>query len=199
MKERESCQIRKSDGTVEPFDLRKLVRCLGRAMAECGYEVRYAEALGEAVAMHVSEWNKSRPPASEYLFRCCCTVLDETGLSEVARMLRHHRQARAAARRAVRVAHSDDSRGGSCGWRKGRIARTLRESFGVGSTVSRILAGELERRALGLGYAVLSKPLLRELVRSEVIAWGLGGDTAAIPQFEKRADLPVGRKAPAES
>jgi len=195
----EGSRIGKNDGSIEAFDLAKLVRCLGRAMTECGHDVRYAEALGEAVALHVSEWKRNRPPSSEYLFRCCCTVLEETGLQDVARALQHHRRVRAGARRAVRVANSDASRGGTSGWRKGRIVQTLRETYGVSDGVSRILAGELERRALGLGYGVLSKPLLRELIRSEVTAWGLGGETAAVPRFGERVDLPAGRKTPAES
>ena len=52
----------------------------------------------------------------------------------------------------------------------------LEEQYDIGLAAARILAGELETRVLNLGYRRISRGLLKELIRTELSAWGLRSD-----------------------
>jgi transcriptional regulator NrdR family protein len=180
VKKSKIAKVAKRDGSHETFELGKLRRALANAMRGCGYDQMYADALAKAVAIHVKEWGDTTPPSTEYIFGCVRAVLDETGLGDVAAALQRHFRQRETKRRAVEVLttrHADQSR---TAWSKGRVATTLERRHGIKPSVARILAGEIESRVLGLNYSLVSSALIAELIRNELMAWGLSDDAIAV-------------------
>lgn len=164
--------VSKRDGTVEKFGLAKLSSCLARVLSRRSYDARLAGPLARAVALHLSEWRNVRPPSTEYIFRCVATVLEQTGLADVAEDLSHYQRARAARRRRTRVLEVV-GRGPGVPWCKARLVNTLERRYGLRHTVARFLAGQVEAQVFGLDYRLVTRAFLRELVQNEVLAWGL--------------------------
>jgi hypothetical protein len=165
--------IRKCDGSLERFEFHKLRRGVAVAMRDCGYEERLADAIAQAVSLHLRDWRQDRPPSSEYIFRCVRTVLDETGLQEVAQRLMTYRRQRACRRRSLFVFDSRHPDLAAKPWRKSAVVGTLQRRHRLSRMAARILAGQIEERVLSLDYSVISSALVAELIRSELMAWGL--------------------------
>ena len=165
--------VSKRESGVELFDAGKTRRCLNEAMRACGHDPRFADPLARAVELHLRDWPRTRPPTTDYVFRCLRTALTETGMSRVARQLAVHRRQRAERRRHVVVRRRGGAGDRVVPWRKSAVADALELQHGVGHSVARFLASEIERRVLGLGYGEVSTALIVELMRSELTAWGL--------------------------
>jgi hypothetical protein len=181
--------LAKRDGTLEPFLPGKLRRVLDLALRAGRHDPRLADPLIQAVEAHLCCWDEPRPPTTEYVYRCVHTVLRETGLDEVADVLATHRRSRRLKRRSLRVLRPDAS-GVAAPWRKTTVVEALEKRFELGHAVARIVAGELETRVLNLGYRTISSGLLEELMRNELLAWGLAGTEASgscTSQPERRA------------
>lgn len=164
--------IVKRDGSLESFSARKLRRIIAAAMRQCRYDPKLADPLVQAVEVHLQYWEENRPPTSEYVFRCVHAVLKQTGLKDVAECLAGHRRWRRLKRRSIRVLRVAPKRG-SVPWRKTTLVRRMTQRYGVGAQVARIVAGELEQRVLNLGFRTVSGTLIEELLRNELLAWGL--------------------------
>jgi hypothetical protein len=173
MKNHTCVMIAKREGGLEAFEPPKLRRCLAVVMRECHCDTRIADALARAVELHLRDWPDRSPPSSGYIFRCLCTALTETGMEHVAQRLALHRRRRASQRQRLSVFDPAQSRYGLIPWRKAALAGTLKGRYGLGHAAARILAGEIERRVLALEYSVISKRLIHELARNELLAWGL--------------------------
>lgn len=173
MKHLRRVMVAKRDGSQEPFELQKLRRSLAAAMKGCRYDERYAGPLAEAVAMHVNECSQRRRPSTDYVYRCARTVLKETGLQDVAEAYSSYRRQRAARRRGISVLVEVDGKMTQRAWRKDSVVRVLRQKHGLSRPLGRILAGEVEKRVLELNYDAISQVLVGELIRSELLAWGL--------------------------
>jgi hypothetical protein len=182
--------IRKRDGTAEPFDLAKLRRSVGAAMRECGYDPRYADALARAVAAHLDQWDQPRAPTTQYVFRCVCAVLRETGLGDAAAAMKECYRRRAANRRRLMVVDRGRPSDPGAIWRKGAIASALRQRYSVSPPTARILAGQIEERVFRLDYDVVSTSLVAELIHSELTAWGLAHsrEACAIEEAKRQLD-----------
>lgn len=172
----------KRGGELEPFEAAKLRRCLAAALWACDRDPRLADALARAVELHLQSWNSPHPPSTDYVFRCACVALSETGLAGVARYLVRRQRRRAARRRELTVFDPRRPGRSPVRWRKASVALLLRSRYGLRRPVARFLAGVVERQVFNLGYAVVSTTLIRELIRNELLAWGL-------------ADLPCGTSA----
>ncbi|MBU0637737.1 MAG: hypothetical protein KKB50_02645 [Planctomycetes bacterium] len=158
---------------MEPFSTGKLERCLWRLLKACQHDVELARPIAEAVAIHLRSWRDAELPSSEYIYRCACAVLMQTGLEHVAAQLTVHREQRQAQPRRPRVVAEG---GTSRAWRRERLARTLRERHGLRAAVADMLGRGIEARVTQLGYGVVSATLIDELTRSEMAAWGLLDD-----------------------
>jgi hypothetical protein len=169
--------IAKRDGSREPFQTGKLRRSLLLALrcSPCDAE-QVADALAAAVALHLRATLEPDPPSSAYVHHCACTVLRRTGLSRAARRLASHRRQRLLqrCRRWVYDPRRPERRPVS--WQKARVVAVLEGHYGLTRPVARIIAGEIEGRAFALGCRLIPKPLVGELVRSELAAWGLAAD-----------------------
>lgn len=185
MKKATRVQIVKRDGSVEEFQFAKLRRCLAAAMKACSYDIRYADALTRAVSMHLEEWTESKPPSSDYVFRCVKTVLDETGLGDVAGELSRHRRQRAVHRRRISILDDASADGRTVNWSKSAVATVLADRHQMAAGTARILASEIESRVFAVGYQLVTARLLDALIRNELLAWGFTAESknkAAAPR-----------------
>ena len=86
---------------------------------------------------------------------------------------------------AIRAAWPSEPGRSAARWRKAALVATLQNVYDLRQSVARFLAGRVEERVFGLRYRLVSKSLLAEMVREEVLAWGLlevrGG---AAPQIQ---------------
>jgi len=169
--------VTKRDGTVERFSPVKLGNCLARAMRCRAYDAKLSEPLVKAVAMHLRECAGARPPSTNYIHHCVCSVLRQTGLADVADDLVLARRVRTLRRRRVRIL-VDDRQERDEAWRKAVVVEMLQNEFGLRHSVCRFLAGQIEQQVFSLNYRVIRRPLLVELVRSEMMAWGLVDEPA---------------------
>jgi hypothetical protein len=190
--------IAKREGQLERFELPKPRRCLAAAMRACNRDVRLADALARAVALHLRDWSAASPPSSEYVFRCLRTALVKTRLEDVAQHLVLHRRRRASQRQRLSVFDVNKSHYVLAPWRKAAVAATLEGRHGLTHAVARILAGEIERRVLALEYSVVSKSLIRELVRNELLAWGLADAMTDLAPGAQGIALVADRPTPKE-
>jgi hypothetical protein len=171
--------VTKCDGTLERFSLPKLANCLSRVLRAQAYDARLASPLANAIAMHLQDWHDPAPPTAAYIYRCARSVLQQTGLTDVADVLATHRRLRQLRRRQVRVLDTDLARGAGQPWRKGALVETLQDAYGLRHGVARFLAGRIEEQVFLLEYHAVSRAFLRELVRNEVLAWGLSDEQPA--------------------
>ncbi len=178
--------IAKREGGLEPFQQAKPHRCLVAAMKAQRRDHRLAGPLVQALRLHMLKRREPGPVSAEYVFRCVHAVLTDTGLGDVAERLARHRRRRAERRRRVRVLA--EQAGEPRPWSKAAIVETLQGRFGLSYETSRILASEIERRILALDYRLVSATLVEELIRGELLAWGLACDPtpadrpAAVPR-----------------
>jgi hypothetical protein len=168
--------ITKRDGSVERFSLAKLGNCLATVMRDQAYDPQLAAPLARAVALHLREWRDAQPLTTDYVYRCVQSVLQQTGLGDVADDLAAHRCVRSRRRQRIRVSDAASSGGVGEPWCKAKLAETLESCYGLRHAVARFLAGRIEQQVFALNYRVISRPLLAELTRSEVLAWGLADE-----------------------
>lgn len=197
MKNTKQIVVTKGDGTVERFSLTKLQNCLTRVLRTQSYDARLAGPLANAIAMHLAEWQGAVPPSTNYIHRCARSVLNQTGLAEVAEVLATHRRQRQVRRRQIRVLETELARGLGQPWRKGALVEHLEHRHGLRHAVARFLAGRIEDQVFALDYRVVSKSFLRELVRNEVLAWGLA-DEQTMKGAPAACDPPVRVSPPGE-
>lgn len=173
MKRNRPVVITKRDGTLECFSIGKLRACLARVMRGSARDVAVADPLARAVGLHLREQRGDSPPSTEYVYRCVCLALTQTGLGEVTAELAAHRRLRQARRRRVRIFDSMQSPRTTVKWRKGAVVAALQNVYDLRQSVARFLAGQIEEQVFALGYRLVSKTFMAELVRNEVLAWGL--------------------------
>lgn len=178
MKRCKEIVVTKQDGSAECFSSAKLCTCLARALHGRAYDPRLAGPLARAVAMHLGEWRDARPPTTKYVFRCVCSVLQQTGLGDVAEELDRSRRLRDSQRRRIRVFDAAEPLKPQRGrpWQKVALVATLQSRYGLRHSVSRFLAGRIELQVFMLNYRTVTKAFLTELVRNEVLAWGLADE-----------------------
>ncbi len=178
MSDTEPIVVTKRDGSVERFSLAKLHNCLANVVREQAYDPELAAPLARAVALHLREWPDTRPPTTDYIYRCVQSVLHQTGLTDVAENLAARRWVRDRRRRRIRVLDPASPGGLGEPWRKARLVQVLEGRYGLRHATARFLAGRIEQQVFALNYRMVSRPLLAEVLRSEVLAWGLADEQA---------------------
>lgn len=168
-----SILIAKREGAIEAFDRGKLRRVIALAMEPEGHAPQLASALASAVEMHLAAWDEPRPPTSDYIFKCVCEVLQQTGMDDVGVRMRRLRRLRHAQRKNIRIVERSNESANSVMWRKALVAELFERLYALGSKTARALAAEVEQRILRIGYREVSTTLLHEIMRTEVRAWGL--------------------------
>lgn len=170
MSESGKIRVLKRDGTVEPFDARKLAGTMWRAMQ--GTEGRYEDACQLALAMAIYV---SREPAkvisSGAIFEMAEKVLARVSLAEAAKTLRAHRSETHAWRRAMRVRHFD---GKVTYWDKAWLSELACKSWYLMLSTGRIVAAEIEDKLRCANREIVSRGELVEMVNRRVTELGLG-------------------------
>lgn len=187
--------ITKSDGSREVFVEEKLRRCLSLALASASFDEVHASALASAVRIHIERDADTANLTSEYVFQCAIAVLNQTGATQAAEELQKHYREREGLRRRTRVFNPQRPAKGLKPWRKSAVVATLRNKHGVDAKVARVLAGEIEMRIFASGYQVIRTPLILEIVKNELMAWGLI-DELAVGRHAELWSEPVGSKWP---
>lgn len=187
--------VTKTDGSRELFSEEKLRRSLSLALESGGFDTAHAGPLASAVRLHVQRDTDIAGLTSEYLLVCATAVLNQTGAGEAAEeLLRRHRE-RDGLRRRTRVFNPERPNKGLKPWHKSVLVECLRSKHGLESNVARLLAGEVEMRVFACGFQVVRAPLISELLRNELMAWGLIDDLAVGRHAELWSE-PVGSKWP---
>ncbi|MBL8879390.1 MAG: hypothetical protein JNG88_09755 [Phycisphaerales bacterium] len=187
--------VTKADGSRELFSEEKLRRCLSLALESGGFETMHAGALAAAVRMHLQREADTTELTSEYLLACATAVLQQTGAGEAADELQRRQRERDGLRRRTRVFNPERPSKGLKVWRKSALVECLLKKHGLDAKVARMLAGEVEMRVFASGYQVVRSPLISEMIRNELMAWGLIDDLAVGRHAELWSE-PVGSKWP---
>ena len=173
--------VAKQDSSIERFSDAKLRNCLAAVLTATRQDPNLASPLARAVAMHLADWSDREPPSSEYVFRCVQAVFNQTGLQQAARCMAVHRRRRRARRKQVQVVYPDRATASPVPWSKTRVVACLRSAHGLGPSVARLLAGEVEMRLLSLGFRFVRPALIKALIENVLMAWGLAsGDVEVV-------------------
>ena len=168
--------VAKRDGSIESFSISKLRSALTRVLRTSECDAKLAEPLAKAVAVHLEDWEDQNPPSTDYVFRCVRQVLEQTGLDDAAREFARQRRIRDERRKSLRVVDRDAPGQRFAPWRKAEVFRSLQKDYGIGSAAARFLAGRTEDQVFALNYRLISKTLIAELIRNELLAWGLADE-----------------------
>lgn len=166
-------KIVKAEGAIERFQISKLRRSLALAMSGGECDVDLADPLARAIAMYVRGRRSAATLSTQHVFECAQAVLRDTGLTETAMKMARHRRDRARRRQTVLVGDLERPEAEPAAWSKQRVVEAIERQFRLRMPVARILAAEIERRVLQLDYKMISTGLVREVIRNEMLAWGL--------------------------
>ena len=170
MNESGTIRVLKRDGTVEPFDVRKLAGAMWRAMQ--GTEGRYDDACQLAVAMAIYIARETvNVVSSGAIFEMAEKVLARVSLAEAADALRMHRGETHAWRRAMSVRHYD---GKVTYWDKTWLSELACRSWYLLPRTGRIIAADIEEQLRRGNRETISRRELVEMVNRRVTELGLG-------------------------
>lgn len=172
MEVNESGMIRvlKRDGTVEPFDTRKLAGAIWRAMR--GTPGQYEDACQLALAMKIYiDRETVKVVSSGAIFEMAVKVLARVSLAEAAETLRMHRGQTHAWRHMMRVQHYG---GRVTYWDKAWLSELACKSWYLMPRTGRIIAGEIEQLLRHADKEIVSRGELVEMVNRRVTELGLG-------------------------
>lgn len=190
MKRRKDTVVLKRDGTVERFSLFKLMNSIRVALEGRAYEGRLSGPLARAVELHLREFRIGEAPSTDYIFRCVASVLEQTGLTDVCEDMSLHRRMRNIRRRRTRVVGAAAASETATAWQKAMVVATLEGHYGLRHSVARFLAGQIEQQVFALNYRAITRPFLAELIRNEVLAWGLG-EEVLLRREASLCELPI--------
>lgn len=187
-------RVKKRDGRIVPFDLRKIAAAIAKTFAATGEgDPSLAGELAQVVAMTLARHESgnrtrgaSRRPAAwvptiEEIQDLVERVLMETGYAKAAKAYILYRDKRARLRELLSVRESEPSGelrvegpgGAAQSWSKGRIAAALMQEADLPRETAEQIASRVEEKVFGSGITRLSTTLIRELVDNELFAMGL--------------------------
>lgn len=172
-------RVCKRDGTIEPFNLAKLVSCMRNGMSASGdavgLDLPCVRGLAEAVHEYLTETADEAAVASSRIADLVDLVLTQTGHPDAALMTRRFARDRERERRRqlVASARKTDGRVVQKRWKKTLLVQHLRRKHMLDAPASRMIAGRVEQLVFGCGLRVVTSGLVTEMARSELLAWGL--------------------------
>ena len=177
-------QVRKRDGRLVPFDLRRVADAIYRAAQSVGGEDRFlSEELAGVVGLWLERHHGGRVPGIEDVEQAVEKVLVETGHARTAKAFILHRDRRRAARERVEVEDDtpgerplplvgSDAGGPVSAWSKARVVAALVEEAGLEAPLADEVARAVEQRVLASGLPRVASSLVRALVDAELFARG---------------------------
>jgi hypothetical protein len=172
-------RVAKRDGSIEPFLTCKLLQCIRHGLDATGetadLDAATARGLGEAVCEYLHSTYKGPAIPARQLIDLVELVLTQTGHSGAAMAIRHHSCFRDKQRRMVMVAapRANDGRLIQRKWDKALLVQHLRRQHELDVPVARLIAGRVEQLVFNCGLRVVTAALVSEMVKSELLAWGL--------------------------
>lgn len=176
-------QVKKRDGRVVPFDLRRVADAIYRAARSVGGEDRFlAEELAGVVGLYLEKSHGGRVPAVADIDDAVERVLIDTGHAKTAKAFILHRDRRRTARDRLEldtdapstatrpvVGHGD---GEISAWSKARIVAALVDEGQIDEAMADDVARAVEARVFSGGSPRVSTGLLRSLVDAELFDRG---------------------------
>ncbi len=172
-------RVRKRDGSTEAFVMPKLLHCIQEGLIACGepfgLDITAAGGLAEAVYDYLRASFSEAPVPSRHLVELVDLVLTQTGHTAASMAIRQHAAIRDQQRRKLMVAtpRPADGRFVHRRWSKTLLVQHLRRRHQLDAPASRMIAGRVEHLILNCGLKTATSGLVRELARSELLAWGL--------------------------
>ena len=174
-----SIRVSKRDGNIEPFVLAKLLQSIRYGLLSAGeahdLDTSTAGSLGEAVYEYLKSTYDGATVTSRQLADLVELVLSQTGHTSAAMNIRDHQKFRDRQRRMIMVASARpaDGRFVQHRWNKAHIVQHLRRQHMLDTPASRMIAGRVEQLVFNCGLRVVTSGLVREMAKSELLAWGL--------------------------
>lgn len=170
--------IRKRDQSIEAFEIAKLRNSIRLALCSgadsSGLDNAAANGLAEAIQEFLAKASLDAPVPSVRLLELVEMVLTQTGHAAAGMAIREHAQSRDRHRRWLMVAAaSPEGRFVQHRWNKSRLVRFLRQQHLLDAPASRMIAGRVEQVVFNCGLKVVTAGLVREMINSELLAWGL--------------------------
>ncbi|MCQ4573808.1 MAG: anaerobic ribonucleoside-triphosphate reductase [Candidatus Brocadiales bacterium] len=191
--------VRKRDGRLVPFNVKKIADAIFKAAyAVGGDDRRMADELAEVVAFSLKKNSNGDLPGIEDIQDMVEDVLIKTGHAKTAKAYIRYRDKRAHHREALKVRKKKtkgrdttdaalmvdtDLHDESSPWDKGKIALALEKEAGILIDEAVEIANVVEKRVFASGIHRISTTLLRELVDNELFERGY--DT----QLKKQATI----------
>lgn len=172
-------RVAKRDGTVEPFVIGKILNCVQNGLAASGeplaIDTSAVGGLAEAVYEYLKSSYSKTPVTSAHLAELVELVLSQTGHSAASLAIRQHAYFRDRQRRRMTVAtpRPADGRFVQKRWNKTLLIQHLRRHHLLDTPASRMIAGRVEQMIFDCGLRSVTSGLVREMARSELLAWGL--------------------------
>jgi hypothetical protein len=182
--------VRKRDGHVEPFSIAKVVESLRRCLQETHDPDPRATAVGmaEALIHFLGEQIEDGPIPSARVADLIEAVLTQTGYAAAAMAFVHGARRRHRLRRGLHVVHFRDAEGRYVNrrWSKSTVVASLQKKHGLSFSTARRIAGEIEAALFRSGLLLVTTGLIREMVVSELLAWGLADEALAAGPAQER-------------
>lgn len=178
--------VRKRDGQIEALAVAKLVECLRRVL----HDERDADppatsqGLVETVVQYLARGRFAAPVPSVQISELLAAVLVHTGHAPAAQLLRLHTRWRDRQRRKLHVARRRPSLGRYVNrrWSKGAIVASLKSDYDIGTITARSIAANVENAVLRSELPIVTTGLIREVIQSELLGWGLADEALAVSQ-----------------
>jgi len=178
---RQEWKVIKTDGTVEQYFYTKVLGAISNALGTAGQaDTAAAEELAEAVTFYLYQQKRSRTVTSGEILSVVKAVLAATGYEDAALALSEHHFARRLKRCRVEVVSGDFDRLGEPGtlraagsrsrWDKTKIVEDLLRCNDVSRQQARVVAGMVEEKVFGMGMAIVTTALVKQLVLADVAA-----------------------------
>ena len=178
---RQEWKVIKTDGSVEQYLHTKVFGAISNALGTAGQaDTGAAEELAEAVTYYLYQQKRSQTVTSGEILSVVKAVLAATGYEDAALALSEHHFGRRLKRCRVEVVSADfdelselaspRAQGARSRWDKSRIVKDLVSRAGVSRQQARVVAGMVEEKVFGMGPAIVTTGLLRQLVLADAAA-----------------------------
>lgn len=162
-------QVLKRDGSAEPFEARKIMSAMWRAIGGDIDSFRQAQTLAEA--LHFYLIRKCVPCiSSAAIFEMSIRLLQHAGKRQATLRLQAHWSKRQSRRRQLRVRH-DNAR--ITLWDKAWLAQWAQRSWNISLPTAKLLAAQVEEELLNGPSQEVTRQHVIDLLNDLVSAYGL--------------------------
>ncbi|MCY2928924.1 MAG: ATP cone domain-containing protein [Planctomycetota bacterium] len=162
-------QVRKRDGSIEPFQQVKITRALWSVIEPGGGHYLDARHLAEAIEIYL-ERDGDDVVSTAAVFEMALKVLHRTGMVVPACALEAHRACRALGRKQLMVVHEP---GKATYWDKSWLSSLAQRSWRLATPTARIVAAQVEAALLASAQRTVTREDVIDLLNAAVSSFGL--------------------------